>query len=263
MRKWLKITAWSTFIILIIVGLFFAKSYNNSLPCAVPDIKFEKFEDMNFLNSADVQQRLSRANLFYEGMPQEDLDIPAIEQLIAEMNEVEHVEVHNKLGSKWEINMKLRRPIARIFGKGGESFYLDDKGFPMSTSRLHTAHVVVVTGINSLSINSIPYPDLINNDSLITISKLDDVYRISDYVCNDAFLCAQISQIHYDNSDGFILIPRVGKQKIIFGEALTEESVKTKFDKLELFYKDVVPYVGWDKYQSINLKFDKQIVGKK
>jgi len=45
--------------------------------------------------------------------------------------------------------------------------------------------------------------------------------------------------------------------------AKSDKEVETKFKKLKVFYKEVIPYEGWDKYQSIDLRFDKQIVGKK
>jgi cell division protein FtsQ len=98
---------------------------------------------------------------------------------------------------------------------------------------------------------------------LISIRNLDDIYRISSYVCNDAFLSAQIGQINLEKNGDFVLVPQVGGQKIIFGSARTNEDVAEKFKKLTIFYKEGLPYEGWDKYEVINLKYDKQIVCKK
>ena len=50
-------------------------------------------------------------------------------------------------------------------------------------------------------------------------------------------------------------------EKIIeFGKAETDKVVEEKFSKLKVFYKEAIPYEGWEKYKSISLKYDKQIV---
>jgi cell division protein FtsQ len=54
----------------------------------------------------------------------------------------------------------------------------------------------------------------------------------------------------------------VGGQKIIFGSANSDEEVKDKFEKLKLFYKEAIPFEGWNKYEEISLKYKKQIVCK-
>jgi cell division protein FtsQ len=69
-----------------------------------------------------------------------------------------------------------------------------------------------------------------------------------------------IGQIHLKKDGDFVLIPLVGGQKIIFGSAFTDEEVREKFKKLKIFYKEAIPYEGWDKYEEISLKYKKQIV---
>ncbi|HEU0226151.1 MAG TPA: hypothetical protein VFQ86_00280, partial [Arachidicoccus soli] len=86
---------------------------------------------------------------------------------------------------------------------------------------------------------------------------------ISMYVCKDTFYNAQIEQVYYTDSTGFVLVPRVGEQKIIFGDAISDNMVKKKFKKLSIFYKDVIPFEGWEKYKTINLEFNDQIVATK
>jgi cell division protein FtsQ len=133
----------------------------------------------------------------------------------------------------------------------------------MAPSYLYTARVVVVTGFVNDRKNSESVERIINNDTLISIRNLDDIYRISSYVCNDAFLNAQIGQINLEKNGDFVLVPQVGGQKIIFGTARTKEEVAEKFKKLIIFYNEGLPFEGWDKYEVINLKYSKQIVCRK
>jgi cell division protein FtsQ len=73
-------------------------------------------------------------------------------------------------------------------------------------------------------------------------------------------LRAQIGQIHREKNGDFLLIPQVGAHKIVFGTAKNDKDVEDKFNKLIVFYKEGLPFEGWNKYNLINLKYDKQIV---
>ena len=70
---------------------------------------------------------------------------------------------------------------------------------------------------------------IINNDSLKSILKLDDIYRISSYVCEDSLFRSLIGQIHLEKNGDFVLVPLVGDQKIIFGSAYSDREVAEKF----------------------------------
>ena len=133
----------------------------------------------------------------------------------------------------------------------------------MGRSSLHTAHVLVFSGSITENMEKASVKEIINNDSLKSIRKIDDIYRISDYVCNDPLLHVLIGQVYLEKNGDFILTPLVGDQIIIFGSANTDEEVKDKFERLKIFYKEAMPYVGWDKYKEITVKYEGQIVGRK
>jgi cell division protein FtsQ len=179
------------------------------------------------------------------------------------MNEIKSAKVFSSIGKQWKIEVELRKPIARIINNAGENFYLDEDGTTMPLSILYSARIVVVTGDIPDRINAESVDEIINNDTLKSIRKLDDIYRISHYVCNDQLLQSLIGQIHRKHNGDFVLIPQVGGQKIIFGSAYSDLEVSEKFKKLKVFYKEAIPYEGWNTYEEISLKYDKQIVCKK
>ncbi|MGB0933255.1 MAG: cell division protein FtsQ/DivIB [Lishizhenia sp.] len=262
MKKSLQIVIWVIFGILVITLLYLANQKWRISIANTPEIEITEEDGMSFLTESELLLKLERAKLWNENIQFDRLKISDIEKFIGDLNEVETVEVYATLGNQWSIKIKTRRPIVRILPTHNSGFYMDDKGTFMSVSK-YPAEVLVATGLDDLNINDLNYQELINNDSLITIKNTDDLYRISRYVCNDSFFNAQLTQIHFDKEDGFILIPRIGNHKIIFGMGNSEENVKEKFEKLKLFYEEIIPYEGWDKYTTIDLRFDKQIVGKK
>ena len=262
MKKWLKIAAWSLLGLGVVFLLRLAKNAQKETIVSKPKIIIHVTGENAFLTKNELYIRLKRKGFVFDGQQREKLNTSAIEKYIQSMSEVKTVKVFSSIGKGWKIEVLVRKPIARIFNTFGETFYLDEDGIIMKSSNLHTARVVVVSGNIKDRIYSKSVKEIINNPTLKSIQKLDQVYRISNYVCNDPLMQSLISQIHLKSNGDFVLIPLVGGQKIIFGSANSDEEVKDKFEKLKLFYKEAIPFEGWNKYEEISLKYKKQIVCK-
>jgi cell division protein FtsQ len=263
MKKWLKISLWISFGILVFVLMSMVKNAQEEAVVDKPNIIIHVNGENAFLTESELYIRLKRKGLIYNGQIYSKLGVNKVEKYLLSMSEIKSAKVFTNIGSKWTIEVEIRKPIARIFNKFGESFYLDELGFTMVPSSLYTARVVVVTGDIPDRLNSESVEEIINNPLLKSNRKLDDLYRISHYVCSDQLLQALIGQIHRKPNGDFVLIPQVGGQKIIFGSAFTDQEVREKFRKLKVFYENAIPYEGWNKYDEISLKYDKQIVCKK
>ncbi len=263
MHRTIKIILWSCFGIGIVTLLIVVRSIQNERILNEPEIIVEKFGEDPFLTDHELLKNLKLKGLYTEGMRGEELDLEAIETYVSSISQVKTVKVFMEIGNDWKIRIQLRQPVVRVFNKYQETFYLDTEGDIMRTTPSHTARSIVASGeifdrISGESVNGI-----INNDSLKSIRKLDDIYRISSYVCYDPLFRKLIGQIYLDRAGDFILVPLVGDQKIVFGTANSEEEVKAKFEKLRIFYREGMPYVGWETYAEINLKYDEQIVCKR
>jgi len=262
MRIWIKRIVWVLFFVAVIVLMFRSCDMHDERILDKPEIIIHVNGEDAFLTEDELYDRLKRKGYIFEGQTHKTLNAAKIERFISSMSEIKDVRVFTRIGKHWTIEITVRKPIARIFNQYHETFYLDEDGIVVRASGLHTARVVVVTGLIPDRITSVPVKEIINNDSLKSIRKLDDVYRISNYVCNDPELQALIGQIHLKKNGDFVLIPLVGDHLIVFGSAFSEKEVKDKFEKLKIFYKEGLPYEGWDKYAEINLKYGGQIVGK-
>ncbi len=262
MRIWIKRIVWVLFFVGVIALMVRSCNVHNARSMDKPKIVIHVKGEDAFLTEDELYDRLKRKGLIFEGQTHKTLKSSVIERFISTMSEVKDVRVFTRIGSAWTIEVTVRKPIARIYNQFHETFYLDEDGIVVKTSGLHTARVVVVTGFIPDRIRSISVKEIINNDSLKSIRKLDDVYRISNYVCNDPELQALIGQIHLKKNGDFVLIPLVGDQLIVFGSAFTDQEVRDKFEKLKIFYTKGLPYEGWEKYSEISLKYRGQIVGK-
>lgn len=145
------------------------------------------------------------------------------------------------------VKVEEKNPIARVFSNQGTSFYIDHSLNMLPLSKTHSARLPVFTNFPSaLSVLS-------KSDSAL----LNSIKAMSLYIQNDPFLMAMIDQVDITASNKFELIPKLGDQVILFGDAT---NIDKKFNKLKLFYKNVISVKGWKKYSKVNLEFENQIV---
>lgn len=248
---------WLAGILAVLVSLHFVHKTQDEKIVGIPEIRLETHEDMLFLSKDDILERLSDKGLIHDTMTYASAEVKAVEAYLTELPEVKTVEVYSTLGDSWCIDLRQRRPIARIFNIDGSSCYLDNDGTLMPLSTNYTPHVIGVTGNINETDFSKNVDEIMNNDSLKTIEILDDLYELSTYVCSDEFLSAQFTQVYINTHNEFELIPRIGNHRILFGDS---EHIPGKFKKLELFYSEGLSRAGWDLYDTINVMYKDQVV---
>ena len=263
MKKWLKIIGLVLLFVGTIVVLSAAHQREGETTLTDPEIKIDVQDGIALLTETELRDELEMNQFYHSGMMKEELDVEGIENFLVNMNEVASADVYIDIGGKWHVDIETRRPLARIIMNNRPDFYIDNTNEIMKISVYSKPKILGFTGLEMLFDQRVNLDSVINNDSLKTKFKLDQIYRISSYVCNSAFYNAQIVQVHFTKEDGFVLIPRVGNQTIIFGAAPSDDVVEEKFKKLTTFYDEVIPFEGWEKYREINLKFKDQIVAKK
>lgn len=148
-----------------------------------------------------------------------------------------------------QASVEEREPIARVFSGGGSSFYIDNSLMILPISDKISARLPVFTSFPTDA------RVLSKTDSLL----LKDVRKLSMLIQKDSFLMAMIEQVDITAKRGFEMIPKIGDQLIVFGDASDAEQ---KFAKLQLFYKKVMPKYGWNRYSIISLHYKNQVVGK-
>ena len=263
MKKWINISLWIIMLAGIITLGFYIKTALDAKETNPLKIVILSQGENTFITDIELRSKLELKGFIFDKIKRSEIEIEEIENFIKDISQVKSAQVYQAIDGNWKINIELREPIARIYNLSNQNFYLDKEGNTFRTTEKHTARVPIVSGeIHDLE-NSKSVNEIINNDSLISIRKLDDIYRISRYVCKDTLFHSLIGQIHLKKNGDFILVPLVGDQQIVFGSASSTEEVEGKFEKLTIFYNEAMPYEGWTTYSEINLRFEDQIVCKK
>lgn len=255
-KKQLTIFGRVMLVLAALVSLGFVSHSHNNRICEEVLVKVDDSNNMHFLNKDDVMETLFRKGVQAQGQKVRNVDLASIERTISRIPAVEQAAVYTTVGGKLQIDVVQRTPVVRIFNASGSSFYLDVNGVPMPLSENYTARTLPVTG----KLAETPrhtVAQVLENDSLKSASLLDDIHQLAMYIEHDEFLRAQIVQVHVDQNQDFVLIPRVGGQEIMYGRC---EDPEKRFNKLKLFYRQGLRKSDRRKYERIDLRFNGQIV---
>ena len=175
------------------------------------------------------------------------IDLGRIEKALEKDVWVKNAELYFDNNNFLKVSVEEREPIARLFTVTGNTFYIDSSCMILPLSDKFSARLPVFTGFTSDA------RILAKDDSALLCS----IKKMSIKILSDTFLMAMIDQVDINTNRSFELVPKLGRQRIIFGDAL---DVDIKFDKLKLFYKDVITQSGWNRYKTINLQYKNQVV---
>jgi len=203
-----------------------------------------------FIDKQEVDQILQTNSHTLIGRKLEGIDIQDLENKLRANPFIEFAKVYTEMDGVLRVEVSQRQPILRIMNHYDMDFYVDQHGLKIPLSPNFTARVLVANGfIDELFTNHV--------DSLHT-KLAKDLFLTADFIRKDSLWDAQIAQLYVNKDHEIELIPRVGSQRILIGNA---DSLQVKFANLIAFYKQVLPKVGWDKYSTINIKYSGQVVG--
>lgn len=204
------------------------------------------------INGPDVRLAIERSFGYrLEGLAIGSIDVQRLEKALESEPFILDADVYIGANNRMKVGVVQRQPVLRVMDNNGLNYYLDDKGIKMPLSPHFAAKVIVATG------NLPPHePKFLDRKR----NTLKDAFLLANKIREDEFLNALIEQIHVSNRGELTLVPKVGKQKIIFGKF---ESADKKLNRLKAFYREALPYEGWNKYSEISLQYDGQVVCKK
>ncbi len=265
--KIFRVTGWSLVIVCFFITVGFTEKKQQEILCEKVTIEIKNSLNLGFVEANDILQTIHDKFGMLEGKPLHAINISLLENIINNNPFVSRAEVFSTIDGKLNIEVVPRNPIVRIMNNLNESFYIDEEGVFMPLSDKYSASVPVANGFISdkESLHKIRIvEDKEVNDTSFHPCTIEKVYMLADYIRHHEFWNAQIEQVFVSEDGDLELIPRVGNHTIVLGDLAGgqgyEKEMGEKFNKLLLFYKEGLSKQGWDKYNTINLKYKDQIV---
>jgi len=234
-----------------VLFFFIAFSERKQGTVAVKDIiiKVENAQENYFLDEEDIIALMKYDKENLKGATLDRLNMKSIENRIKAHRFVEDAELYSDLKGNLIVKATLRRPIARIVRNDGPDGYIAEDGTVMPVPEKYTTRVVLLSGAFARQLLAVK-----NLNELVEGKQLLEMLHI---IREDGFWKAQIAQLDIDKEGHVNIFPQIGNERIEFGRP---ENLDTKFKKLRIFYKEILPQQGWSKYERINLEYEGQII---
>ena len=212
-------------------------------------IKINHHDQNNFITQDEITQ-LINAKGKVEQLPIKKINLSILERVIEQNPWVRNSEIYFENNNVLHVDIDQNEAIARLFTVNGNSYYLDETGARLPIKNNATTRVMVITNFPSDN-EKLAVPD-----SLL----LTQVTNLANIISLDSFWRAQIAQVNITNNGKFELIPTLGTETILFGDI---HFAKEKFEKMKAFYTAAWIKNGINTYETIDLRFNNQIVAKR
>lgn len=254
MKSKVKIRREVKVVILLIVVSFliaFSERKQGGAVCKDVQVEIENARDNYFLDEAEILRQVETSGQQIKGINLERINLKKIEAKLKLDKHILDAELYGDLKGNLIVRVELRRPIARIVQQDAPDAYIAEDGTVMSVSENYSSRVVLVSG---------PFvKPLLESEDLKKSDEGAKLLAMIRYIKEDDFWSAQIAQLDIDRGGKITLYPQVTSQLVEFGEP---DNIEMKFKKLMIFYKEILPTRGWNKYERVNVEYEGQVIAK-
>lgn len=234
--NWLKIKL--ILLLVLISGLFYSTiSVNNLREIKSSDIYMYDYDSL--LISEDSIQSVISELLVLKNINKSNIHKNNLEFELNKNQLINQSDIFIDVSGKMIVNIKQRKPIARFLDNKN---YLDVNGLIMPKSKDYSPVVPIIVGFNKSTL------------------QLKSIYKLSHFIYEDKFLRKNITKIIIDSTGNFVLQLRKHKFKVSLGRL---DKLELKVNNFKAFYIKGMKDQLLNKYSTINLQFDNQVVGVK
>ena len=166
------------------------------------------------------------------------IDTKKLETYLKGFPQFEDVVCNFNTNGRLKVKVIPMVPELRIF-EDSASYYINKDGKRMPSKASFFVDVPVVSG-------------KFNNNF-----QPKDIFPVTRFIANDPILKGLVGMVYAQDHDNIILVPRIHGHVINFGD--TNRLVEKRRALLTM-YRKVLPYKGWEEYDTISVKFRGQVV---
>lgn len=232
--------------VLLFTCIGFTSTRQQTRICEQVLVKIDNQHNNFFVDEHDVRTLVgAQGEGALVGRALDKIDLKAAEAQLVLNPYIDEAQVYKEIRGNLVAHVTLAKPIARIVG--AEHRYISDKGALLPFSKRFSPRVMLVSGQGSKV--------LLQAQNLM--EEQPALFALLQFINNDPFWRAQIAELSVDSQGEVTLYQQVGKQYIEFGMPM---QIAAKFEKLAIFYDEILPRKGWNHYKKVNLKYENQIV---
>lgn len=248
MPKYLKIIFSVMLAAYLVVALTMTARENDDDICKEMTITVEDADGdtgvSRFVTPAELARELDDLPSRAKGIALANINTQDIRHRLLDLDKIEDAEVVRYSDGSIRIHVTPIVPVLRVFD-GPSSYYVNRAGKRVKASARYHKNVPMIQGHFDPS------------DSVFTPMSL---MPLVNFIASDSLWNSYISMIKVKSPTDILLIPNIREHVINIG---TTDRLREKLDNLQLFYSKVLVKQGWEKYDTISLKWNGQIVATK
>lgn len=240
---------------LVVVLGFVGKQYDGVL-CKGLDIIIHDSLEQGLVTAEDVKNLVRLDHPDIAGTSLTALNAGSMEENLNLFPAISNAQVFTTIEGRLVIEITQRTPVARIEDRDHQHYYLDARGYVIPVVSNFTPHILHING--EIPANYRKEKNIFTGNEHKSVHRImEDLLKMACYIQADPFWRSQIVQVYVNRDGEFELVPRVGSQIILFGDA---DQMENKFFKLRTLYREGFSHTGWNQYELINLKYNNQVI---
>lgn len=233
--KWLILTALAAYAVFAATWAFTQAAAGR---CRGIEIEVEGAGRPDTVIQKGIVDQLLRYDRNLIGKPLASLDIRQLERYLGSLSNFEDVQCAITSQQKLRISVLPMIPEIRVFDRD-KSYYINKDGKHIAANAEFFTDVPVVTGRFSRQLPP------------------QYVLPVTRFIAADSLLRHLVAMVEVADADNILLVPRIGRAVINIGRP---ENLPYKRRSIAAAYRDILPYKGWNTYDTISVKFKGQIV---
>ncbi len=211
---------------------------DDEVVCNRLDIVVHDPDHTGFINENEIRELLVAHKLFPEGKAMKDIDLVRLEKVLTASPYIDEALCYKTSNGKVTMQVTPRIPLLHVLNQAGEDFYIDNKGGTMPRGH-HEIDLIVMTGhVNRKTAGRLYAP-------------------MGRMLAKDSFWNNRIQEIHITEAGEIELTPSIGDHIIQLGDT---SRLTDKLSRMQTFYTEGLDKAGWNRYKTINLKFNNQVI---
>ncbi|MCL8001035.1 hypothetical protein M8994_22850, partial [Brucella sp. 21LCYQ03] len=164
-----------------------------------------------FIDQADITAIIE--NQYGAVIGRQLLDIPLhkIEESLKALPYVSNADIHVDINGVMRVSVQQRGILLRVINRVGQEFYVDTEGKKIPTTLKYVPHTIVANGNIRESFGK-PL-------EAIESSVVGDLVAIVRHISTNELWSNQVVQLYVNDAGDIELVPRVGDQDLILGDA--------------------------------------------
>lgn len=238
---WKTILGWVILVLLVAYVVFAAiwvRAEASKNACKGIDIQIVEGNAADVVTRKGVMTEIDRYPEKLIGAQIPTINTKKLENYLKEFPQFEDVTCNFTPSGKLNVKITPMVPELRVF-EDSCSYYINKEGKKMNSKAAYFVDVPVVSGKFT--------------DKFTPV----DILPVTRFIAADPLLNQLVGMVRVEDDDNIILIPRIHGHVVNFGDT---NRLAEKRDALVAIYRKVLPYKGWEEYDTISVKFRGQVV---